>query len=181
MIRRLLDYPNYPGITFQELEQFKQAFRTSAYTCRLWSCPHAVVGFNNMNCLTQHEKDHVKHVCRFPGCQYPVFTSARMLKGHVAKYHTNSERRVVRDTIRKHPKRKKASPSQRESHTAGTTASTFPRLAVSDKVLSSMMDEGRAPDLWSDTQAAVLDTGKKSRVNSLRTLAAGILAAGILA
>ncbi|PTB69764.1 hypothetical protein BBK36DRAFT_1188402 [Trichoderma citrinoviride] len=87
VIRGLLDCPNYPGITFQELEQFKQAFRTSAFTCRLWSCPHAVVGFNNIDCLTQHEKDHVKHVCRFPGCQYPVFTSAKMLKDHMAKWH----------------------------------------------------------------------------------------------
>ncbi|EGR47804.1 uncharacterized protein TRIREDRAFT_35552, partial [Trichoderma reesei QM6a] len=82
-----LEHVLIKGIKFQELEQFKQNFRASAFTCRLWSCPHAVVGFSNMDRLTQHEKDHIKHVCRVPGCQYPAFTSARMLKDHMAKCH----------------------------------------------------------------------------------------------
>lgn len=119
MIRGLLEYSTYPGVTFQELEQFKQYFRTSAFTCRLWSCPYAVIGFSTMNCLTQHEKEHAKHVCRFAGCQYPVFTSARMLKMHVAKYHANNERREARHTIRGHSKRR-TSPSQQESRSAHT-------------------------------------------------------------
>ncbi|KAL7814679.1 hypothetical protein V8C44DRAFT_325861 [Trichoderma aethiopicum] len=119
MIRELLNYSTYPGVTFQELEQFKQYFRTSAFTCRLWSCPYAVIGFSTMDGLTQHEKEHAKHVCRFAGCQYPVFTSARMLKMHVAKYHANNERREARPTIRGHSKRR-TSPSQRESRSADT-------------------------------------------------------------
>ncbi|KAL7824116.1 hypothetical protein V8C26DRAFT_15033 [Trichoderma gracile] len=132
-IRRLLDYPTYPGITFQELEQFKQDFRTSAFTCRLWSCPYAVVGFSNMDRLAHHEKDHAKHVCRFAGCQYPVFTSARMLRDHVAKHHVHSEQRVVRGTIKKHPRRRTfASP-----HTPSMRA-VHPRL---------ILDESPPPDI----------------------------------
>lgn len=98
-IQKILDCSSFPGITFQELEQFKQDFRTSAFTCRLWSCPHATLGFSTASCLTRHEKDHFKHVCRVPGCQVPPFTSARMLKDHVAECHTSSQR-VVRTTIR---------------------------------------------------------------------------------
>ncbi|EHK26299.1 uncharacterized protein TRIVIDRAFT_123103, partial [Trichoderma virens Gv29-8] len=87
MIRKILNYSTYPEVTFQELEQFKQNFRTSAFTCRLQSCPHAALGFSNHDCLVRHEMDHLKHVCRVQGCHYPVFNSAGMLKKHEAMYH----------------------------------------------------------------------------------------------
>ncbi|PKK46107.1 hypothetical protein CI102_10510 [Trichoderma harzianum] len=89
MIRKLLKYSNYPGISFQQLEQFKQNFRTSAFTCRLWSCPYATLGFNSIDSLTHHEAEHSMHICRVQGCQYPVFASAKLLKNHVAEHHTN--------------------------------------------------------------------------------------------
>ncbi|KAL7936950.1 hypothetical protein V8C35DRAFT_320598 [Trichoderma chlorosporum] len=108
-IQKLLNYSSYDGITFQELEQFKQNFRTSAFTCRLWSCPHAAHGFSSIDCLIRHETDHLKHVCLFPGCQYPVFASARMLKNHVAKHHTSSDPAIVRNSIRKNPRSKASS------------------------------------------------------------------------
>ncbi|KAL7801430.1 hypothetical protein V8C43DRAFT_312589 [Trichoderma afarasin] len=91
MIQELLNYSTYPGISFQQLEQFKQNFRTSAFTCRLWSCPYAALGFNDMDNLARHEADHSKHICRVQGCQYPVFTSARLLKNHVAEHHTSPQ------------------------------------------------------------------------------------------
>lgn len=102
-IQKLLNCPNYPGISFQQLEQFKQNFRSSAFTCRLWSCPYAALGFNNIGSLTRHEADHSKHVCRVQGCQYPVFTSARLLKNHVAEQHTSRDQELKRSSIRKRP------------------------------------------------------------------------------
>ncbi|KAL7799057.1 hypothetical protein V8C37DRAFT_407477 [Trichoderma ceciliae] len=103
-LRTLLDCSIYPGTTFQELEQFKQHFRTSAFTCRLWSCPHAIFGFNSVNSLIEHEANHTKHVCDSPECSYPILTSARALKNHVAKYHARSSPKVARNSIRRHPK-----------------------------------------------------------------------------
>ncbi|KAK4075423.1 transcriptional regulator family: Fungal Specific TF [Trichoderma aggressivum f. europaeum] len=102
-IQKLLNYSTYPGVSFQQLEQFKQNFRTSAFTCRLWSCPHAALGFNNIDSLTRHEAEHSKHICRVQGCQYPVFTSARLLKNHVAEHHTSPDQRLKRSSIRKRP------------------------------------------------------------------------------
>ncbi|QYS94528.1 hypothetical protein H0G86_001857 [Trichoderma simmonsii] len=104
LIQKLLNYSNYPGISFQQLEQFKQNFRTSAFTCRVWSCPYATLGFNNMDSLTHHEEaEHSKHICRVQGCQYPVFTSARLLKNHVTEHHTSRDQRLERKSIRKRP------------------------------------------------------------------------------
>ncbi|PNP53072.1 hypothetical protein THARTR1_06282 [Trichoderma harzianum] len=102
-IQKLLNCSNYPGISFQQLEQFKQNFRTSAFTCRVWSCPYATMGFNNIDSLTCHEAEHSKHICRVQGCQYPVFTSARLLKNHVAEHHTSPSQRLKRSSIRKRP------------------------------------------------------------------------------
>ncbi|KAM6486972.1 hypothetical protein HDV62DRAFT_402187 [Trichoderma sp. SZMC 28011] len=103
MIQKLLNYSNYPGISFQQLEQFKQNFRTSAFTCRVWSCPYATLGFNNIDSLTRHEAEHSKHICRVQGCQYPVFASARLLKNHVAEQHTSPDQQLKRNSIRKRP------------------------------------------------------------------------------
>ncbi|KAL7914862.1 hypothetical protein GGI35DRAFT_161583 [Trichoderma velutinum] len=100
-IQKLLNYSTYPGISFQQLEQFKQNFRTSAFTCRLWSCPYATLGFSNLDSLTRHEAEHAKHICRVQGCQYPVFNSARLLKNHVAEHHTNRDQQLKRKSIRK--------------------------------------------------------------------------------
>lgn len=103
MIQKLLNYSNYPGISFQQLEQFKQNFRNIAFTCRVWSCPYATLGFNNIDSLSRHEAEHSKHICRVQGCQYPVFSSARLLKNHVTEHHTSHVQHVPRNSIRKRP------------------------------------------------------------------------------
>ncbi|KAL7903755.1 hypothetical protein GGI35DRAFT_472889 [Trichoderma velutinum] len=102
-IQNLLDYSNYPGISFQQLDQFKQDFRTSVFTCRLWSCPYAALGFNKIGSLTGHEAGHSKHICRIQGCRYPVFTSTKLLKDHVAECHTSCDQQLKRKSIRKRP------------------------------------------------------------------------------
>ncbi|KAL6830834.1 hypothetical protein J3E69DRAFT_203459 [Trichoderma sp. SZMC 28015] len=102
-IQKLLGYSTYRGISFQQLEQFKQNFRTSAFTCKIWSCPYAALGFDNIDSLIRHEVDHSKHICRVQGCQYPVFTSARLLKNHVAEHHTSHDQQLKRNSIRKRP------------------------------------------------------------------------------
>ncbi|KAL7942168.1 hypothetical protein V8C42DRAFT_332740 [Trichoderma barbatum] len=109
MIQKILNYSTYPDFTSQELEQFKQSFRTSAFTCRLWSCPHALLGFSSIGCLTHHEKDHSEHVCRFPGCQSPAFPSEGILKDHVAECHSHIDKPATRNSIRKQPKGKEIS------------------------------------------------------------------------
>ncbi|KAM0458988.1 hypothetical protein ACHAO4_002378 [Trichoderma viride] len=48
-----------------------------------------------------HEADHRKYICHFPGCHYPVFSSARTLKGHIREVHAQSNRAVPRNSIRK--------------------------------------------------------------------------------
>lgn len=101
-IRKLLDYRTYKDVSFQELERFKQNFRTSAFTCRIWSCRHATFGFNNLEDLIIHETDHQKQICSFQGCEYPIFSSAEALKTHVGKVHTQSNQVVPRKSIKKH-------------------------------------------------------------------------------
>jgi hypothetical protein len=114
-IRKLLDCSTYAGVTFQELGQFKEKFRTSAFTCQIWSCSHSVFGLNSIDHLTLHEKNHLKHVCLVSGCQYPVFSSAKKLKDHVAKVHFQSSQAAARKSIRKHVKINGSS-SQEDSH-----------------------------------------------------------------
>ncbi|KAK4076202.1 transcriptional regulator family: Fungal Specific TF [Trichoderma harzianum] len=53
--------------------------------------------------LIRHEVDHSKHICRVQGCQYPVFTSAKLLKNHMAEHHTSRDQRMKRKSIRKRP------------------------------------------------------------------------------
>lgn len=101
-IRELLSFSTYPSVSFHELERFKQNFRTSAFTCRIWSCRRAVFGFNSSEDLILHEADHRKQICRFPYCQYPVFSSAKTLKDHENKSHVQSSQNIPRKSIRKH-------------------------------------------------------------------------------
>lgn len=90
---------SYPGVGLQEFERFKQDFRWAAFTCRLWSCPLAAVGFENEGLRLTHEVSHRRFVCVVPGCQYPSFTSAKSLKAHYANCHgkgADLKRRTIR-------------------------------------------------------------------------------------
>ncbi|RDW71007.1 hypothetical protein BP6252_07570 [Coleophoma cylindrospora] len=88
VVRFLLHQDNLPGVTAAELANFKKQFQTSAYTCRLSSCPHATVGFESAELLQEHEASHTRRIsCTFPECKYPPFVSVYALKSHVKKWH----------------------------------------------------------------------------------------------
>jgi len=75
-------------VTPEELELFKREFRTSAYTCRLPSCPRATAGFDTNELRLEHEATHSQRLrCLYPGCQYPPFGSTRALKNHETTCH----------------------------------------------------------------------------------------------
>jgi hypothetical protein len=98
VVRFLLRQDDYPGVTAEELEFFKSQFRTSAYTCRLSSCPRTTVGFRSEELLREHEVSHARRIaCTFPDCKYPPFGSVQALKNHVNKYHyTNPAPKSIR-------------------------------------------------------------------------------------
>ncbi|KKP04433.1 NACHT domain-containing protein [Trichoderma harzianum] len=90
-VRSLLDQHDYPGVTAEELELFKGQFRTSAFTCRLKSCPRATLGFESEKHCLQHEMTHIRRLrCTAAGCKFPPFVSPQALKMHTSKYHSHS-------------------------------------------------------------------------------------------
>lgn len=90
-VRSLLDHHDYPGVTAEELELFKSQFRTSAFTCRLKSCPRATLGFESEKHCLQHEMTHIRRLrCTAADCKFPPFVSPQALKLHISKYHSHS-------------------------------------------------------------------------------------------
>ncbi|KAH8803560.1 hypothetical protein F5884DRAFT_904077 [Xylogone sp. PMI_703] len=102
IIRSLLSRSYYPEISSEELEQFKAQFRTSAFTCRLNSCPRATLGFESESLCLEHEMAHLRQFpCTFPGCKYPPLVSAQSLKNHLNKHHnSNPPRKSIREVRR---------------------------------------------------------------------------------
>ncbi|KAK3940960.1 hypothetical protein QBC46DRAFT_259770 [Diplogelasinospora grovesii] len=96
-VRSLVEQHDFPGVSAEELELFKSQFRTSAFTCRLNSCPRATLGFESKEPLLEHEMSHVRRLrCTFPGCQYPPFVSVRAFKNHVRTHESVPARRPIR-------------------------------------------------------------------------------------
>lgn len=90
IVNSLLTQPEFRSLRANEHELFKEHFATTAFTCRLTSCPHATVGFETERLLSEHKMSHVQcFECKYPGCQYPVLGSAQALKKHERKYHEN--------------------------------------------------------------------------------------------
>jgi hypothetical protein len=88
IIRSILSLSDFPGVSKEDLERFKREYCTTAFTCRLFSCPRAMTGFESEALRLQHEAMHRFHLkCSFPGCQYPPFVSVRALKSHESKFH----------------------------------------------------------------------------------------------
>ncbi|KAL5382784.1 hypothetical protein DPSP01_006342 [Paraphaeosphaeria sporulosa] len=87
-VELLLNEESHPGVSAEELENFKSQFRASAFTCRLRSCPRATLGFENDSLRREHEMTHVGgHRCSVVNCQYPPFPSAKSLKNHTENVH----------------------------------------------------------------------------------------------
>ncbi|KAK0658014.1 hypothetical protein B0T16DRAFT_319952 [Cercophora newfieldiana] len=105
-VQSLLQLWKYPGVSIQELERFKQDFRSSAFTCRFPGCPFASIGFANMDLQAQHDQSHTPRVsCEVTGCNYPPFSSAQALRNHRIKHHnqgiSNIKIRVPENFVRK--------------------------------------------------------------------------------
>ncbi|KAF2638470.1 hypothetical protein P280DRAFT_491867 [Massarina eburnea CBS 473.64] len=99
-VETLLDQDSCPGASIEELRFFKSQFLTSAYTCRLRSCPRATIGFGSAQLRHEHEIGHAGGFrCSIVGCQYPPFRTSQALKSHVDLYHTTTP---TRRSIRKH-------------------------------------------------------------------------------
>ncbi|KAI8947470.1 hypothetical protein F4801DRAFT_582374 [Xylaria longipes] len=86
----LLDQEEYPGLSPQELENFKLYFRTSVYTCRFGSCPRATLGFESKSAWLEHETTHRRRfACAVAECRYPPFPSAKALQNHTRVHYSN--------------------------------------------------------------------------------------------
>ncbi|KAK3989052.1 hypothetical protein QBC44DRAFT_242404 [Cladorrhinum sp. PSN332] len=96
LIRRLLAMRTVAGIDLEDFERFKIEFRTTAFACRMLSCPRASLGFDSEAQLMEHEASHLGITCNVPECQYPPFSSNRALKMHQSKCHPTRETGVVR-------------------------------------------------------------------------------------
>lgn len=93
-VESLLNEEFLPGVSAEELESFKNQFRTSAYTCRLRCCPRATIGFENAQLRREHEIVHAGGFrCTYTDCQYPPFRSSQALKVHVGNCHAPSQAR----------------------------------------------------------------------------------------
>ncbi|KAK4164614.1 hypothetical protein QBC43DRAFT_352703 [Cladorrhinum sp. PSN259] len=101
VVKRLLGMRTVPGIGLEDFERFKIEFRTTAFGCRLLSCPRASLGFDSEAQLAEHEASHLRIVCDVPGCQYPTFSSIRALKTHKRQRHPEETRTVQRRGIRR--------------------------------------------------------------------------------
>ena len=100
-VRWLLTAHDVAGVSFKDLQHFRNAFRTSAYTCSLKACPRVGLGFESEKLLRDHEQSHrIQWPCDLPGCQYPPLQSARALKNHKSKCHPEASTPISISRIR---------------------------------------------------------------------------------
>ncbi|KAI1173581.1 hypothetical protein F4777DRAFT_557344 [Nemania sp. FL0916] len=100
VLRECLSIHEYPGISAEDLAQFQRDYRSTAFTCRLSSCPRASDGFDTDAQRIDHEKSHTPpQKCPVSSCQYPPFQTEQALKAHTQRCHStrgNARRRTVR-------------------------------------------------------------------------------------
>ncbi|KAI1273844.1 hypothetical protein F5Y07DRAFT_375279 [Xylaria sp. FL0933] len=138
----LLDQEEYPGLSPRELQKFKLHFRTSAYTCRFSSCPHATLGFESKRAWLEHETAHLRRLaCPVAECQYPPFFSNKTLQNHIRVHHNNvtGGKPIRRDRTRPKPgdpslSRRQSSPTILPNPTGGLDSG--PPLADNSLTLS---------------------------------------------
>ncbi|KAH9885562.1 hypothetical protein F4778DRAFT_774332 [Xylariomycetidae sp. FL2044] len=101
VVRRLLEQHDHPGVTASEMALFKSQFRSSAFTCRLGSCPRATIGFETEKLCHEHEANHSRRLsCSVPGCQYPPFGTTHALQRHLKTHHnSNPARKTIRRRV----------------------------------------------------------------------------------
>ncbi|ETS86312.1 hypothetical protein PFICI_00140 [Pestalotiopsis fici W106-1] len=84
----LLEQRDYPEISSEELQRFKNQFRNSGFTCRFDKCHFATIGFDSYAERNEHELTHSKpFTCPITDCKYPAFVSKAAVQRHVNKIH----------------------------------------------------------------------------------------------
>lgn len=138
-VEYLLGQDSCPGASAEELALFKSQFSTSAYTCRLRSCPRATIGFEAENLRREHETVHAGGFrCTLSDCQYPPFQSSQKLKSHIDRCHSLAPaRRSIRSVgLNDLPSKYPSSLKQ------GTDNNQQPELLDLNKVVSQGSDKG---------------------------------------
>ncbi|EXM13004.1 hypothetical protein V3481_017379 [Fusarium oxysporum f. sp. vasinfectum] len=99
-IQQLLLLRACASVSLHDLERFRQEFRTSAFTCRLPSCPRSTDGFEDHSLRLAHESSHRRILCDVQGCLYPPFPDTEALRRHQRKCHksqlVDTRRKVIR-------------------------------------------------------------------------------------
>ncbi|KAL8366864.1 hypothetical protein RB595_005026 [Gaeumannomyces hyphopodioides] len=134
--RYLLCQHAVEGVSADELKLFKEQFGSSAFTCRLRTCPHATLGFESESDREHHEMAHVRGVrCSVPGCQYLPFSSTIGLQKHIRERHeTSSGRRTIR-----------RAPRLQTQRNQGETGSSSRRPNVGEKTTINNTDHHASP------------------------------------
>lgn len=97
-VQLLLSSNAFPGLTTEELAQFKSVNGLLAMTCRYPGCGSTSTGFLTEELRLQHEKTHTQRlVCVHPGCTYTLsFANVRGLQRHNGEYHNAKPMRIPR-------------------------------------------------------------------------------------
>ncbi|VUC21965.1 unnamed protein product [Clonostachys rosea] len=113
-LKYVLSIKGIRGVSLQDIEKFKQDFGTDAYTCFIWTCSFATLGFRSEKLLREHEASHKRIVCNVSMCQYPPFSSNHALKAHLEKTHNQSGQGLRRPRIRRDSKKMSLSQNQKD-------------------------------------------------------------------
>ncbi|KAH7303097.1 hypothetical protein B0I35DRAFT_384399 [Stachybotrys elegans] len=159
-VQQLLSLQACKGASLQELERFRQEFRTSAFTCRLPSCPHFSHGFKDHYLRLSHEAIHSKIVCRIQGCQYPPFCSTGALKRHQKTCHNDipdSGRKAIR-------KAAQSSASESPSESNESQAEIAPHQDQLDAHGQTFLARAYIRDDYKDTKRRLIERPKDLNV-----------------
>ncbi|KAI8950616.1 hypothetical protein F4801DRAFT_590286 [Xylaria longipes] len=98
-LRECLLIQEFPGITTEELAQFRLNHNKAAFICRSLSCSE---GFETDEKRVDHEASHATPLkCPLPSCQYPPFPTEQALRRHRQKCHDNTVDKSKMKSIRR--------------------------------------------------------------------------------
>lgn len=156
-IKDILALPSVPGVSPEDLERFKNDFRTMAYTCRFSACPRATFGFPDEKTQAEHEMRHTQRIiCNIAGCHYPPFGSARALRDHVSKCHqpqTTTRKKIRRES------RESLSQGAMVQRRSGLDSSKCPNPLLASRPAASSLESPRL-NLHSTPPSAGINVGE---------------------
>ncbi|KAI1748344.1 hypothetical protein F4782DRAFT_534453 [Xylaria castorea] len=98
-LRECLSKQEFPGITAEELAQFRLDHSRAAFICRFSSCSD---GFETDTQRVDHEVSHATPLkCPNPSCQYPPFSTEQALRRHKRECHDHIIDRSKMKSIRR--------------------------------------------------------------------------------